>query len=172
MNTLSGPLFDVWRAQELPHLLAPYQGKAMPSHFVSVENAVHITQKALPGTEITSVVFPGEKFGSPRHYLIWTKGRTPLTSRLFTPVLVEAENGNLSQARGLPLYLRALAVSRPLHFGDYGGITLKVLWALFDIALIVVLGSGLYLWFARRKKPIEVELDELVALEQGKAVPV
>ncbi|MDI9727804.1 PepSY-associated TM helix domain-containing protein [Stutzerimonas stutzeri] len=43
----------------------------------------------------------------------------------------------------------ALQLSEPLHFGDYGGLPLKVLWALLDILTIVVLGSGLYLWLKR-----------------------
>jgi uncharacterized iron-regulated membrane protein len=168
MNTLSTPLFGLWRAQEMPHLLAPYKGKPMPEHYGSLDAAVAIARQALPGMEITSVDFPNPKFSSPRHYLIWTRGRTPLTSRLFTPVLVDAENGKLSQARGLPWYLRTLEVSRPLHFGDYGGLPLKILWAFFDVVLIVVLGSGLYLWLTRRKRPIEAELDALALLEEAK----
>jgi len=40
-------------------------------------------------------------------------------------------------------------VSQPLHFGDYGGMPMKILWALLDIATIVVLGSGLYLWLRK-----------------------
>jgi uncharacterized iron-regulated membrane protein len=51
----------------------------------------------------------------------------------------------------MPWYLRALEVSRPLHFGDYGGLPLKILWALLDVITIVILVSGLYLWIARRK---------------------
>jgi uncharacterized iron-regulated membrane protein len=51
----------------------------------------------------------------------------------------------------LPWYLTALLVSQPLHFGDYGGLPMQILWALLDIATIVVLGSGLYLWFKRRQ---------------------
>jgi uncharacterized iron-regulated membrane protein len=51
----------------------------------------------------------------------------------------------------MPWYLRLLEVSRPLHFGDYGGMPLKIIWALLDLVTIFVLGSGLYLWFARRK---------------------
>ena len=41
---------------------------------------------------------------------------------------------------------------QPLHFGDYGGLPLKVIWAALDMLTIVVLGSGLYLWWIRRKK--------------------
>ena len=43
-------------------------------------------------------------------------------------------------------------MSRPLHFGDYGGMPLKIIWALLDLATIIVLGSGLYLWAAKLRK--------------------
>jgi uncharacterized iron-regulated membrane protein len=61
----------------------------------------------------------------------------------------------------MPWYLRALELSRPLHFGDYGGIPLKVIWALLDIATIVVLVSGIYLWFPRRRATAEARIAEL-----------
>jgi uncharacterized iron-regulated membrane protein len=41
--------------------------------------------------------------------------------------------------------MSALLLSQPLHFGDYGGLPLKIIWALLDIATIIVLASGLYL---------------------------
>lgn len=165
MNALSTPLFGLWRAQEMPHLLASYRGKPVPAQLGRVDAAIETAHRALPDRKITSVIFPNQRFGSPRHYLVWTKGGTPLTSRLFTPVLVDAQTGQLSTARGLPWYLRALEMSRPLHFGDYGGLLLKILWAILDLFTIVVLGSGLYLWLSHRKRPIEDELNELVHLE-------
>ena len=42
-------------------------------------------------------------------------------------------------------------MSQPLHFGDYGGLPMQVLWAVLDIVTIAVLGSGLYLWLKRRQ---------------------
>ncbi|CAO3425138.1 hypothetical protein [Azospirillum doebereinerae] len=51
----------------------------------------------------------------------------------------------------MPWYMLALRLSQPLHFGDYGGLPLKILWALLDIVAIVILGSGLYLWWTRRR---------------------
>jgi uncharacterized iron-regulated membrane protein len=89
-----------------------------------------------------------------------------VTSRLFTLALVDVESGALTVSNGLLWYLRALEVSRPLHFGDYGGLPLKILWALFDLALIFVLVSGLYLWPSRRRTPIEKELNRLVTLDE------
>ncbi len=52
----------------------------------------------------------------------------------------------------MPWYLRALEVSRPLHFGDYGGTPLKFIWAMFDIATIAVLASGFYLWVTKGRR--------------------
>jgi len=82
-------------------------------------------------------------------------------------MLIDAETGTPTVIGGLPWYLRALELSRPLHFGDYGGLPLKILWALFDVMLIVVLGSGVYLWLSRRKTPIEDSLDRMVLAEQS-----
>jgi uncharacterized iron-regulated membrane protein len=79
---------------------------------------------------------------------------------------VDAESGHITLAKSLPWYIRTLEVSRPLHFGDYGGMPLKIIWALFDVALITVLLSGLYLWLSRRRTPVEDELNRLVKLEE------
>ena len=46
----------------------------------------------------------------------------------------------------MPWYVTSLFVSQPLHFGDYGGMPLKILWAVLDLITIIVLGSGIYLW--------------------------
>lgn len=61
----------------------------------------------------------------------------------------------------MPLIIKALFLSRPLHFGDYGELPLKIIWALLDVAAILVLGSGVYLWLGRRRAPVERHVDEI-----------
>jgi uncharacterized iron-regulated membrane protein len=152
INTISLPLFTAWRAQVLPELIAPHLGKPPLAKFADIDEAVATARRALGGDTPVSVALPtAARFGTPRHYIIWTKGPTPITSRLFTPALIDAETGQLVTARGLPWYLRALQVSRPLHFGDYGGLPLKIIWALLDLAAILVLASGVYLWLGKRR---------------------
>ncbi|MBE1161710.1 PepSY-associated TM helix domain-containing protein [Dyella acidiphila] len=153
MNELSTPLFALWQRTDVQTLLASYRGRSVPEQgsLPSVQAAFDTAQRAVPGMRLTSAVFPGNPFGSPYHYLFWSEGDSSLTSRLLTPVLVDANSGQLSAVVGMPWYLRALEVSRPLHFGDYGGMPLKILWALLDLITIVILGSGLYLWIARRR---------------------
>lgn len=153
INEMSTPLFGLWQITDVKHILDKYKGSAIPAQnqLTSAEAAFQTAEKTLPGMEVTSLVFPGNTFGSPYHYVLWAKGKEPFTSRLFTPMLIDARTGKLSQVIDLPGYLRGLEVSRPLHFGDYGGLPLKVLWALFDVVAIIVLISGVYLWVARRK---------------------
>jgi uncharacterized iron-regulated membrane protein len=151
MNELAVPLFAMWQGNEMQAILKPYAGQPAPGQgaLVSPQGAVDTAMAALPGTHMLSIAFPDARDGSPWHYIVWLKGSTPLTSRLFNPVLVDARTGRLSAIAGMPWYLRALEVSRPLHFGDYGGFPLKILWALFDGVTILVLVSGLCLWFGK-----------------------
>ena len=150
LNQLSTPLYDAWRRTELQAWLTRYQDGARVSHPASVQAAYDAATRAMPGRKVRSVRFPDDQLGSPHHYLIWVKGDIPLTSRVMTPVLVDAKSGEISAVASLPWYLVALQVSRPLHFGDYAGMPLKLLWGLLDLGAIMVLISGLKLWWRRR----------------------
>lgn len=153
INDLSTPLFGLWQITDVKEMLLSYKDKQTPKQIElgSLQDAYNTTQKAVPDMAIMSIAYPGYEFGSPYHYLFWTHGDKPLTSQLFTPVLIDGKSGNLDAIVKMPSYLRALEISRPLHFGDYGGTPLKVLWTLFDVGAVIVLISGLYLWFAKRK---------------------
>lgn len=151
INELSTPLFRLWQSTELPRILEPYKGRSVPTELTSLQSAADTAVAALPGREVVSIAFPGNAYGSPHHYMAWIKGNTPLTSKLNTPVLIDGVTGELTAVAHMPWYLTALELSRPLHFGDYGGMPLKILWTILDLITIVVLGSGLYLWIARRK---------------------
>ncbi|MBW8721814.1 MAG: PepSY domain-containing protein, partial [Polaromonas sp.] len=103
-----------------------------------------------PEMKMAFIAFPGTSFSSPHHYTVFLRGKEPFNSRLLKPVLVDAGTNVLTASPPLPWYLTALLVSQPLHFGDYGGMPMQIIWALLDIATIIVLGSGLYLWLGRR----------------------
>ena len=163
MNELADPLFALWQRTDVQAMLAPWRRESAPTaaQLASVQGALETARHTLPGDVVTSVVFPGSESGSAYHYVLWAKGATPLEARLFNPVLVDARTDRLTGVVEMPWYLRTLEVCRPLHFGDYGGLPLKVLWALLDLVTIVVLCSGLYLWLSRRRSPIERRLREL-----------
>mgnify|MGYP002525158534 FL=1 len=119
----------------------------------SIQEAVDTALAAAPGMRVQFVAFPGVAYSTEHHYAVFMQGATPLTKHLLTPALIDARSGELAAIRPMPWYAQALLLSGPLHFGDYGGLPLKILWALLDIATIVVLASGLYLWLSRRRAP-------------------
>jgi uncharacterized iron-regulated membrane protein len=69
---------------------------------------------------------------------------------MFQPVLVEAATGAVTAKIQFPWYLNTLLVSRPIHYGDYGGLPLKIIWAALTLISIGLLVTGLYLWLAKR----------------------
>lgn len=149
LNELSKPLSAHWRRNDMSALLRGHQGPPIAWPRSPPQAAFDTVRAALPERNVTSLIFPSRSFSNPHHYLVWTNGNTPLTHRLFTAALVDAETGALSAVAQMPVHLRALQLARPLHFGDYGGLPLKMVWALLDLLAIAVLGSGLYLWCSR-----------------------
>lgn len=170
INTLAVPIFNQWQATELQAMTAPFRDQPPLERHVSVQAVVDAAYAAEPGTALSFMAFPGNGFASPHHFVAFMQGTTPLTAMLLKPVLIDARTAEVVDQRQLPWYVTALLVSQPLHFGDYGGLPLKIIWALLDIITIVVLVTGLYLWFKRRKAPAEMRLPE--AAEADIAAPV
>ena len=163
INTLALPIFDFWQSDQLAQMTAPYKDAPPLERLGSLQKALDTARKAAPGMEPSFIAFPGTQFSSQHHYAVFMRGTTPLTARLLKPALVDASTGELTDMREMPLYVKTLLVSQPLHFGDYGGVPLKIIWTLLDLISIVILGSGLYLWLSRRKVPLQKRLDELHA---------
>lgn len=163
INTLSQPIIQIWQATQLAEMTEPYKAMAPvdPGRLGSINAAVETAKAAAPGMRPQFVAFPGGYFSSKHHYAVFMQGDTPLTKTLLTPALVDAETGELTAMRKMPWFAQALLLSQPLHFGDYGGLPLKILWGLLDIITIVVLCSGLYLWLDKRRAPLDARLREL-----------
>jgi uncharacterized iron-regulated membrane protein len=149
INTLAQQIARHWQRTELVEMIAPWRNAPPPANPASAQKAMETALASAPGMTVASIAMPGSLFAGGHHYGVFLHGDTPLTSRLIKPVLINAADGTLSESRELPWYAKVLFVSKPLHFGDYGGMPLKILWALLDIVTLIVLGSGLYLWAAR-----------------------
>lgn len=168
-NTLDRPLATEFRDGQLHDMMAPYLNAPPLTHLGSLDAAVATALAASPGMEVATIAYPGTFFSTPHHYDVFMRGSSPVTARLLKPTLVDAETAALTDTRDMPLHIRALFISRPLHFGDYGGILLKIVWALLDAACITVLVTGLYLWWGRRRVTLEKRVAEI---ESGAAEPL
>ncbi|MBV8604813.1 MAG: PepSY domain-containing protein [Pelomonas sp.] len=151
INTWADLAVKHWQDAEVAALLGPDRAARAAPLGARVPYAATLAaaQAAAPGTRLAFVAFPGAAYSSPHHDTFFMRGATPLTARLLQPVRVDARTGAATAAPPLPWTLGALMLSQPLHFGDYGGLPLKLLWAALDLATLVVLGSGLYLWLQR-----------------------
>ncbi|QXQ06777.1 PepSY domain-containing protein [Sphingosinicellaceae bacterium] len=154
INSFAEPLTDVWKADQLAAMTAPYTHAPPVTRLGSVDAAVATALQAAPHMRPQFVAFPGVSFSSRHHYAVFMQGATPLTAKLLVPALIDARTGALTAMQPMPWYMQGLLLSQPLHFGDYGGLPMKILWALLDGVTVVVLGSGLYLWLGRRRPAV------------------
>jgi len=165
INTLATPIMQAWRATELADMARAYDGKAAlpPSRYGSLDKAMAAARSAVPHANPQFIAFPGGQYSSKHHYAVFFQGDTPLTGKLLTATLIDAETGAFTTARPMPWYQQALMLSQPLHFGDYGGLPLKLLWAVLDLFAIVVLASGLALWLDKRRASTAAHVREIEA---------
>ncbi|GGI18594.1 PepSY-associated TM helix domain-containing protein [Oxalicibacterium faecigallinarum] len=165
INTWADLVIKYWQMDQMAEMVAPYKGQPPLEKLGSLQKAVDAAIALEPEMKMGFIAFPGTTFSSPHHYGVFMRGTEPLTSRLFKPVLVDASTGEVTDSRTLPWYATALLISQPLHFGDYGGRPMQIMWAILDILSIIVLGSGLYLWIVRRKTS-EARLAKLIQAHQ------
>lgn len=157
INTWAELVIKIWQFGQLAEMTSQYKDKSLPAHPSSIDAAVQVAIKAEPNMKPAFVAFPGTIFSSKSHYAVFMRGNTPLTAKLLKPALIDAETGVLTDSRNLPWYVATLLISQPLHFGDYGGMPLKIIWAVLDLITIVVLMTGLYLWLRRRQSGASIE---------------
>jgi uncharacterized iron-regulated membrane protein len=151
INTWADLVIKLWQSDQLTEMLGPLRNNPIPRQLVSIEAVVRTARHKLPNMEPRLVAYPGNIFSSPGHFIVFMAGREPLTSKLLKPVIVDGVTGEFTDMRPLPWYVTSLLLSQPLHFGDYGGMPLKVIWAALDVVTIVILVTGLYLWLFRRR---------------------
>jgi uncharacterized iron-regulated membrane protein len=151
INTWADLVIRIWQVGQLAEMLGPHRDRPRPVELAPVDAALARAREAMPGLQPAFVAYPGSLFTGKSHYAVFMRGNTPVTGRLLKPALIDAATGALADSRDLPWYVTTLLVSQPLHFGDYGGMPLKILWAVLDVITIVILASGLYLWLARRR---------------------
>ncbi|KQQ96676.1 PepSY domain-containing protein [Massilia sp. Leaf139] len=161
INALNRPIFGQWQTTELQALAAPYRHLPSVTGKVSAGAALAAAQQAQPGMSLSFMAFPGNDFSTPQHFMAFMQGNTDVTSKLLRIVMVDARTGAVAATGEMPWYVSTLMLSQPLHFGDYGGLALKLLWTLLDLLSIWVLWGGLVLWWKRRHVSAEQKLAAL-----------
>ncbi len=152
INAWAELIIKYWQVDQMAEMTLPYKNLPPPTNYASIQAGIDAAKALEPEMVLGFIAFPGTAYSSQHHYGIFMRGNTPLTARLYKPVLVDAETAEVTDSRNVPWYITALLVSQPLHFGDYGGVVLKIIWLVLDIVTIVVLWTGLMLWWKKRNK--------------------
>lgn len=103
------------------------------------------------GWHVISIIYPGTDFSTDRHYTAFLAGEG-IHKKLVRIGLIDAQTGEVRTIVDLPWYLKAILISQPLHFGDYGGLPLKILWTLCAWLTLFITANGAWLWWDRRRK--------------------
>ena len=158
INTWADLILKAWQAEQMTALKLQRAAGAGAASLSSpatarpgaAQRAIERAQAERPGMQLATLAYPGTLLATPGHFAVLMTGDSALTSRLQEPVLVDPDSGRVVLAGPRPWYVSALQLSQPLHFGDYGGLPLKLLWALLDLITLLVLWSGQVLWWRKR----------------------
>jgi uncharacterized iron-regulated membrane protein len=145
----------LWQASGLKDLraqaaaLAPVDTRRPP---VDVDRVFAAARKSAdPGWDVVTAIFPGTEFSTPRHYTVLLVGEG-IDERLFRVAAIDAATGEVSASVGMPAYIKAITLAEPLHFGDYGGLALKLLWTACTWLTLFITANGAWLWWDRRRR--------------------
>jgi uncharacterized iron-regulated membrane protein len=152
INTVSGLALRAWQAEQLSVLKTRgAHAIATRSKALSVQDVRDRIARYAAGADIRTIAFPGTLLATPDHFAVQLRGGSGIARHLSDTVLVDRFSGEVLAQPDRPWYVTPLQLSRPLHFGDFAGLPLKLLWAALDLVTIAVLWSGLVLWWKKRR---------------------
>jgi uncharacterized iron-regulated membrane protein len=146
---LSRPILAYYQMSDLAAMTAPFRGRPAPQTIVPLEKAAAAAEAAWPHHRIDFALFPGTPLTGEHHYTFFMASGEGISKRVLKLAMIDASDASVTTASESPWYIKALFVSGPLHFGDYAGMPLKIIWALFTLLTLFLCVSGIYLWIAR-----------------------
>jgi len=147
--------FGIWQYSDLAAIRTEF-AKETPVNVLApgapvVRVISELESRAPEGWGVRSVIFPGTDFTTPRHYGVIMGGSEGLDAKLLDVTLVDGETGAVVRKIEMPAYLQSVYVAEPLHFGNYGGLWLKLFWSLCSLLTLFITANGAWLFFDRRR---------------------
>ncbi len=148
---LNSTLLKIYQATELKTITQSLQrSEVRAADASSFESALAKLSTLKATAAIDFVAFPDTEFAPAGSFLILIKGTGRFDERLSELAILSTDVSGGGEIRSLPGYLKALMLSEPLHFGDYGGLPLKIVWLIMTLMTLLLPLTGLYVW-AKRK---------------------
>ncbi|NGP87710.1 PepSY-associated TM helix domain-containing protein [Fodinibius halophilus] len=125
-----------------------------PSINVSIDSLLNKAVESYPGFDPSYLMLPKQEGGTIRFY-----GHTdtdwPIHYRFSNYLQFNPNDGTLVHAffiKDKPIEMHLLSFIYPLHFGNWGGIIIKILYSLFGIAPAILSITGFIIWQKRNSK--------------------
>jgi uncharacterized iron-regulated membrane protein len=163
--SLGSLLLQLYSMTELAALGAPFAGRPIVTDVSTLDRAVASAERLAPGRPWSVIALPGSDLASPAHYTVLLQGGLGVEAHMLTMALVDATEPSAAKLHDLPWYLKALLLSEPLHFGDYGGLPLKALWTLFGLVTLGLSGTGVLVFFAAGRRRADRTRSEVLDLD-------
>jgi uncharacterized iron-regulated membrane protein len=141
-------LFQGFARSEVQSFAKAYAGQPVVTDLSTLDEAIAGTHAAAPTRAWQTVLFPGGMLASRRHYTVFLEGGTGFEGHMLGIAVVDAVTPADVKVLKLPLYLKALLLSEPLHFGDYGGLPLKLVWTAFGLISLILSVTGLWVFIS------------------------
>ncbi len=147
------PLSWNLKAERLPKLpQSSIPAADRPAQRLPVDDWVRVAQQAIPEFEVGTIWFPSGRAAAVR---IDGQASAWLVRDRANMVLVDPYLGQPlihQRAEQLNPYRRWIEMADPLHFGDFAGLTSKLLWFGFGLLLSLLMPTGAYLWTRRAQQ--------------------
>ena len=124
----------------------PLTADGSPTPMISPDEAVRITQREIPGFTVDYVGFPSNAYahlsigGMSWYPLVYQKAEiNPYTGKMEASRL-------LGDRKAVEIVTESM---RPLHTGEFAGLTTKLIWFFFGLLLSMMVLSGLLIWSKR-----------------------
>ncbi|MEM6539270.1 MAG: PepSY-associated TM helix domain-containing protein, partial [Pseudomonadota bacterium] len=114
---------------------------------ISLERAIDVLRETRPNLKVKAIVLNNRGY-----YNIVGQDGSLLVRDSANAVFIDRGTGQIAynqKASDLPLYWRMVATADPLHFGNFGGLTTKLIWFVFGLGLSGLALSGVWLHVQR-----------------------
>ena len=119
---------------------------------VSIEKLVADARRSIPGYQANWISLPLAPDGDVMMFG-GTEDQGVLRSPYGSIIVFNAATGELesaTRAGEAGLWAQVLDAFRPLHFGNFGGLPVKILWSLGGLAPAILALSGTLMWWKRK----------------------
>jgi uncharacterized iron-regulated membrane protein len=123
---------------------------------ISIDAMLADARAKLAGYEVGYIGFPWQPGGDIILYGSFPDDG-PLRSQYGTTVVYDAHSGAHKSTRDIRTadwWSQTTDAFTPLHFGNFGGLPIKIIWSLAGLAPGALAISGSAIWWLRRRRPV------------------